>query len=466
MRSNRIPLEISLALLTDLYQLTMAHAYWREGVAEREVVFHLSFRENPFEGGFSIACGLERVVDFIDAFRFEASDLEYLARLPAPDGSCLFEDDFLDALGGMRFACDVDAVPEGTAVFPHEPLLRVTGPLLQGQLLETPLLNLVNFSTLIATKAARVCLAAGDDPVLEFGLRRAQGIDGALTASRAAYVGGCAATSNTLAGKLYDIPVRGTHAHSFVMLFDDEEAAFDAFARAQPANCTFLVDTYDTLQGVRRAVETAKRLRSRGHEMLGVRLDSGDLARLARETRRILDAAGFPETAIVASNDLDEYAIERLKREGAPISIWGVGTRLATGHGQAALGGVYKLGALRRGEGDWRYVIKRSEDPDKSSLPGVHQVRRFGDDDRFLGDVIYDLATGLDEPGYSDLFVPVYRAGKRVRELPALRAVRQRTAEQLRSLGPDVTRLEDPRRYPVSLSPALARLRQGLLERA
>jgi nicotinate phosphoribosyltransferase len=460
----------SLALLTDLYQLTMAHAYWREGVAEREAVFHLSFRENPFGAGFSIACGLERVMEFIDAFRFESSDLEYLARVPAADGSRLFEDDFLGVLGGMRFACDVDAVPEGTAVFPHEPLLRVTGPLLQAQLLETPLLNLVNFSTLIATKAARVCLAAGDDPVLEFGLRRAQGVDGALTASRAAYVGGCAATSNALAGKLYDIPVRGTHAHSFVMLFDDEEAAFDAFARAQPANCTFLVDTYDTLQGVRRAVEAARRLRSRGHEMLGVRLDSGDLGRLARETRRILDASGFPETAIVASNDLDEYAIERLKREGAPISIWGVGTRLATGHGQSALGGVYKLGALRRGEGegegDWEYVIKRSEDPAKASLPGVQQVRRFGDDDRFERDVIYDLATGLDEPGQSDLLVPVYRAGKRVREAPALRAVRERTAAQLRSLGPEITRLDDPRRYPVSLSPALARLRQTLLERA
>lgn len=456
----------SLALLTDLYQLTMAHVYWSEGVAEREAVFHLSFRENPFDGGFSIACGLGPVVEFIDAFRFESDDLEHLARLEAPDGSALFADDFLGALGEMRFACDVDAIPEGTAVFPHEPLVRVTGPLLQAQLLETPLLNLVNFSTLIATKAARVCIAAGDDPVLEFGLRRAQGVDGALTASRAAYVGGCTATSNVLAGKLYGIPVRGTHAHSFVMQFDDEQAAFDAFARVQPANCTFLVDTYDSLRGVRRAVEAGRRLRARGHEMLGIRLDSGNLERLARDARRLLDAEGFPDAAIVASGDLDEYEIERLKRRGAPISIWGVGTRLAAAHGQSALGGVYKLGALRAGNGGWEYVVKRSEEAVKSSLPGVQQVRRTAGGDRFEGDVIYDLETGLHEAPGADLLVPVYREGKRVLEPPPLDAVRDRTADQLRRLGPDVTRLGNPGRYSVELSPGLARLRDRLLERA
>src|ERR671914_765246 len=233
----------------------------------------------------------------------------------------LVEPAFLDYLRDLRFTCDVDAVPEGTAVFPHEPLVRVKGPILQAQIIETPLLNLVNFQTLIATKAARVCLATKGEPVLEFGLRRAQGIDGGLSASRAAYVGGCAATSNVLAGKMYGIPVRGTHAHSWVMSFDDEMEAFEEYARALPNNCVFLVDTYDTLEGVRRAAEVGKRLRARGHEMVGIRLDSGDLAYLSIEARKILDAAGFPKAAIVASNDLDEHLIASLKEQGAKVNV-------------------------------------------------------------------------------------------------------------------------------------------------
>lgn len=461
----------SLALLTDLYQLTMAHAYWREGLAEREAVFHLSFRENPFGGGFSIACGLEAALGLLDTFRFDDEDLAYLAELRAGDGSRLLEREFLEWLGGLRLACDVDAIPEGSLAFPNEPLLRVRGPLLQAQLLETPLLNLINFPTLIATKSARVCIAAGGDPVLEFGLRRAQGIDGALAASRAAWIGGCEATSNVLAGKLYGIPVRGTHAHSFVMLFDDEAAAFEAFARAQPANCTFLVDTYDTLAGVARAIEAGRRLRERGYEMIGVRLDSGDLAALARAARTLLDAGGFPGAAIVASSDLDEHAIERLKREGAPIEVWGVGTRLATGHGQPALGGIYKLAAVRDANGRWQHRIKRSEELAKSSLPGIQQVRRFGTAERLQGDVIYDLETGMAEPPgldapARDLLVPVHRAGRRVYDPPPLARVREHALHELARLPDPVKRLTDPARYPVALSPPLERLRDGLLARA
>ena len=311
----------SLALLTDLYELTMAYGYWKLGMAEREAVFHLSFRKQPFGGGFSVACGLHDAIEYLHRFRFDAADLEYLSTLKGNDGNPLFDGGFLDYLARFEFKCDVDAMPEGTAVFAYEPLVRVTGPILQAQIVETPLLNLINFQTLIATKAARVCLAAGDEPVLEFGLRRAQGIDGGVTASRAAFVGGCAATSNVLAGKLFGIPVKGTHAHSWVMAFGDELHAFEAYAQALPNNCVFLVDTYDTLHGVKHAVEIGRRLRAQGHEMAGVRLDSGDLAYLSIEARRILDAAGFPNASILASNELDESIITSLRQQGAKIAV-------------------------------------------------------------------------------------------------------------------------------------------------
>jgi nicotinate phosphoribosyltransferase len=297
--------------------------------------------------------------------------LEFLATLTGDDGKPLFESAFLEYLRALRFTCDVDAIPEGTVAFPHEPLLRITGPILQCQLLETALLNLINFQSLIATKAARVCLATQGEPVLEFGLRRAQGLDGGLAASRAAYIGGCAATSNVLAGKTFDIPVRGTHAHSWVMAFDDEREAFSAYAKAMPNNCVFLVDTYDTLEGVRRAVETGKWLRERGHEMVGIRLDSGDLAWLSVEARKILDNGGFPKALIVASNDLDEHIIASLKAQGAQINVWGVGTKLITAFDQPALGGVYKLGAIRGDDGRWVYKVKLSEQAAKVSTPGI-----------------------------------------------------------------------------------------------
>src|SRR5580765_7038177 len=382
------------ALLTDLYQLTMAYGYWKSGRAEREAVFHLFFRKAPFRSGFTIAAGLEPVIDFLRTFQFTHEDLEFLGTLKGSDGQPLFDHRFLEYLRPLRFKCDLDAIPEGTVVFPQEPVLRVQGPILQCQLVESALLNFINFQSLIATKAARVCLAARGEPVLEFGLRRAQGVDGALSASRAAYIGGCASTSNVLAGKLYGIPVSGTHAHSWVMAFDDEREAFRAYAEAMPNNCVFLVDTYDTLEGVRRAVEVGQWLRKHGHEMLGIRLDSGDLAWLSIEARKILDAAGFPKAFIVASNDLDEQIIQSLKEQGAAITVWGVGTKLVTAYDDPALGGVYKLGAIRDEKGKWVYKLKLSEQSAKISPPGIQQVRRFRSEKEFVGDGIFDSERG------------------------------------------------------------------------
>ena len=329
------------ALLTDLYQLTMAYGYWRTGRADQGAVFHLHFRKQPFPGGFTLACGLTDCIQYLRGFKFERSDLDYLGQLKGNDGRRLFDPAFLKYLSRLKLRLDVDAIPEGTVVFPQEPLLRVRGPLLQAQLVETALLNLVNFQSLIATKAARVCLAAQGDPVVEFGLRRAQGIDCALTASRSAYIGGCAGTSNVLAGKILGIPVKGTHAHSWVMAFESELDAFNAYADALPNNCIFLVDTYESLEGVRRAVEAAKRLRKRGYKLGGIPLDSGDLAYLSIEARKILDKTGFKDAVIVGSNDLNEHLIASLKQQGAVINVWGVGTMLVTAYDQPALGGVY-----------------------------------------------------------------------------------------------------------------------------
>jgi len=474
-----------LGLLTDLYELTMAYGYFKEGIQDREAVFQLSFRHNPFRGGLSIAAGLATATEFLENFRFAAADIDYLATLRAGGEKPLFAPAFLDLLQGMTLQCHVDAIPEGTVVFPHEPLLRVTGPLWQAQLLETALLNILNFQTLIATKAARVVLAAAGEPVLEFGLRRAQGIDGGLCASRAAYLGGCAATSNVLAGRLYGIPVKGTHAHSWVMCFDEEIEAFRAYARAMPDNCVFLVDTYDTLQGVHHAVEVGRWLRERGHELLGIRLDSGDLTELSIAARRILDEAGFPNAAIVASNDLDEQTIARLKQQGARIGVWGVGTRLVTAHGQPALDGVYKLAAVRQQGGPWQYKVKLSEEAGKASIPGILQVRRFHRGGQPIADVIFDaqqpiagdctlvdlfdpsrrqvIAAGT--PG-EDLLVPVFRQGKRVYDLPSLQQSRQRTQEQLAALPTEVKRLVDPCPYTVGLEERLDAKRSELTREA
>ncbi len=473
----------SLALLTDFYELTMAFAAWKSGADRKHASFALSFRKNPFQGGFAVAAGLEPAVDLVEHWRFAEDDLAFLAAQRGRDGEPLFERGFLDALRSLEMDVDVDAVPEGTAVFPHEPLVRVSGPVVPCMILESALLAVVNFETLVATKAARVCLAARGEPVVEFGMRRAQGIDGGLSATRASYVGGCHGTSNTLAGKLWGIPVSGTLAHSWVMLHDGEREAFLSYARALPANCIFLVDTYGTMEGVEHAIEAARWLRSQGKEMVGIRLDSGDLAWLSVEARRMLDEAGFPKAAILASNELDEDVIQSLKDQGAKIALWGVGTRLATGSPDAALGGVYKLGAVRPSrDAPWEPRLKVSEQIDKTTIPGVLQVRRFERDGEFVSDALYDEGLGLPSPcvivdpedplrrreipagtAGEDLLVPVFRRGRRVYDPPPLPDVRARTGAQLARLHAGVKRFLNPHQFPVGLERSLHELRAKLV---
>ncbi len=473
------------ALLTDLYQLTMAYGYWKTGRADHEAVFHLHFRKPPFGGGYTIAAGLGPAIEWLRSFRFASDDLAFLAGITGNDGQPIFEPAFLDDLGRMRLTVDIDAIPEGTVVFPHQPLVRVRGPILQGQLLETALLCLLNFNTLIATKAARICLAARGEPVLEFGLRRAQGLDGALGASRAAHIGGCASTSNVLAGKRYGIPVRGTHAHSWVMSFDDELEAFTAYAGAMPNNCVFLVDTYDTLDGVRHAIQVGQQLRERGHELVGIRLDSGDLAWLSIEARKLLDAAGFPQAVIVASNDLDERTITSIKDQGGTISVWGVGTKLVTAYDQPALGGVYKLAAIREPGGAWKLRIKLSEQAIKVSNPGIQNVRRFIRAGEAIGDVIWDElhpqpdAWTMVDPADStrqrampaeaeahDLLVPVMRDGAIVYREPPIAEIRQHAQQQLALFHNGIKRLDNPHQYPVGLEAGLQRRKTELILQA
>lgn len=474
-----------LGLFTDLYELAMAYGFWKQGLKETHGVFHLFFRRPPFHGGFTLACGLAQAVEFLEAFHFSDEDLGFLAGLAGADDKALFEPAFLDHLGSLRLSCDIDAVPEGTVVFAQEPLVRVRGPILEAQILESALLNQINFQSLIATKAARICLATGGEPVLEFGLRRAQGIDGALSAARAAFLGGATATSNVLAGRLFGIPVRGTHAHSWVMSFDTELEAFEAWAEAMPNNVVFLVDTYDTLEGVRHAVEVGRRLEARGQKLLGIRLDSGDLAYLSIEARRILDEGGFPAAQIYASNDLDENIISSLKQQGATICVWGVGTKLVTAYDEPALGGVYKLSAIRHPGGPWQHKIKLSEQALKVSTPGTQQVRRFRVGGEYVADAIFDVELGIasnptvidgmdptrrkhigPEASFEDLLVPVFRAGRRVYEVPGLERSRQRAAEQLGGFHAGIKRFVYPHQYPVGLEERLFDLKTSLVLKA
>jgi nicotinate phosphoribosyltransferase len=475
------------ALLTDLYQLTMALGYWRSGRADQEVAFHLYFRSAPFGGGYAIASGIEPALDYLAGLRFEPEELDYLATLLGDDGTPLFPKDFLALLGDLRLTLDVEAVPEGTVVFPTEPLLRVRGPLLQAQLVETALLAHVGFATLVATKAARIRLAAGDDPVVEFGLRRAQGPDGGLTASRAAYVGGCAATSHVLAGQRFGIPVRGTHAHSWVMAFDDERTAFEAYARAVPNNVVLLVDTYDTLDGVRHAIEVGLRLRAEGRRLSAIRLDSGDLAYLSRQARQLLDEAGLHDVGIMATNELDETVITSLRQQGAPITIWGVGTRLVTAYDQPALGAVYKLTAVREASGAWSPRVKISEQAAKTTVPGLLQVRRYHatehDAGAYAADMIVDEsvapphgdATMVDpldptrrrrfpaDATWEPLLLPALRGGLRVAPAEPLNAARDRARSQLAAFHNGIKRLINPHRFPVGLELGLHERRQALI---
>ncbi len=462
----------------------MACGYWKSGEGQREAVFHVSFRQAPFGSGFAVAAGLGPAIEYLRALRFTEEDLAYLRTLQGADGSPLFPAPFLDALRTFRLTCDVDAIPEGTVVFANEPLLRVRGPLLQAQLVETALLNAVNFSTLIATKAARIVHAAQGRRVLEFGLRRAQGPDGGLTASRAAYLGGCDGTSNVLAGRTLGISVAGTHAHSWVMAFGDEGAAFAAYAEAMPQNVLLLVDTYDSLEGVRHAIEIGRQLEARHAKLLGIRLDSGDLAWLSQEARRMLDAAGFPEARIVASNDLDERLIASLVQQGAKIDTFGVGTKLVTAFDQPALGGVYKLGAIRDADGTWQRRIKLSEQRAKTSIPGVLSVRRFTSDGVVRGDMLWDELDGapassaifdpfdstrtrrFDGCEWRDLLVPVFRRGELVYAVPALAESRALAARELDALHPSVRRLEHPHEYPVGLETRLCERRTTMIAEA
>ncbi|HET9624057.1 MAG TPA: nicotinate phosphoribosyltransferase [Kofleriaceae bacterium] len=477
----------SLALLTDLYQLTMACGYWKAGTADREAVFHLLFRRAPFGGGYAISAGLAPAIEFLQRLTFEPDDLAYLATLRDGEDAPLFPAGFLDYLAAFRFACSIDAAPEGSVVFGHEPILRVTGPIAHAQLVETALLTMLNFGTLVATKASRVTQAARGAPVMEFGLRRAQGIDGGLCASRAAYIGGCAATSNVLAGKLYGIPVRGTHAHSWVMFYDDELAAFRAYADALPGNVTLLVDTYDTIEGVRHAITIGRELRARGHDLAGIRLDSGDLAHLSIEARRMLDAAGFPDAKIVASNDLDEVVIASLFEQGAKIDTFGVGTRLVTSYDQPALGGVYKLGASRDAAGAWQAAIKLSEQPIKISNPGNLAVRRLRKHGELVADIIYDSEAGVSHPARpalhdiedplrppafpafddaSDLLVRYLERGQLVQAPDSVEVARARAARELGQLSQRTRRFLNPQPYPVGLDPHVHTRKQALVAAA
>lgn len=474
----------SLALLTDLYQLTMSYSYWKKGLDKKEAVFHHSFRKRPFNGGFTVVAGLEYAIDFLENFHFDASDLAYLESLRSLDDTPLFDPRFFDYLANLKFSCDVDAMPEGSVVFPYEPILRIQGPIIQCQILESPLLNLINFPTLIATKSARMCIAAQGDPVLEFGLRRAQGIDGALTASRAAYIGGCSSTSNVLAGKIFGIPVMGTQAHSWIMAFDDELEAFQAFAEAMPSQTTFLVDTYDTIEGIKKAIIVGQWLREHGKKLQGIRLDSGDLAYLSIKGRQLLDAAGFQDAKIIASNELDETLISELKRQGAKISVWAVGTNLVTAKDQPALDGVYKLSAIRNPGEPWTYKLKLSEQIVKVTNPGILQVRRFYANGENIGDMLYDEPMGFSQ-GYRaidpldstrqkviknncenrDLLVPIFRQGKRVYDLPTLNNIREYTQSELNLFPDGIKRFLNPHQYFVGMEKSLYDMKVDLIHK-
>ncbi|WP_172135459.1 nicotinate phosphoribosyltransferase [Adlercreutzia sp. ZJ473] len=474
----------SYALTTDLYQITMAQGYWDADRGGEEACFTMYFRDYPFKGGFAVACGTAQLAELIEGYRFEERDIAYLRTLEAPGGGPLFSEGFLSYLADLRLTCDVDAVREGTIVFPHEPIVRVTGPIMQCQLLETALLNCVNFQTLIATKAARVCRAADGRPVAEFGLRRAQGIGG-LWASRAAVVGGCASTSNVDAGRLFDIPVSGTHAHSWVMSFPDELTAFREYARIFPRNCVLLVDSYDVEQGIRNAITVGLEMRERGERLAGIRIDSGDLAWLAKMARRMLDEAGLSDCGIVLSNDLDEHTIKSILDEGAPVSSWGVGTKLATAYDQPTLGGVYKLSAVREpGHDAWTRRLKISESAAKLTMPGVLDVRRYYHaNGKIAGDMVFDVTCEVDprevivDPvddlrqkklaglRFETLLRPLARAGQVVLEPEDRSAMQARSRAQagLATLDESQLRMLNPHTYPVGLEYGLHERRRELV---
>ncbi len=468
-----------LTLLTDLYQLTMVAGYFAEGKAKQRANFDWFFRTLPFGGGFCVLAGLDQLIDYILNLRFED------AHIRALEGLGIFSKETLKEFERFKFSGDLYAAPEGTVVFPYETLIRVTAPLPEAQMLETTLLNIMNYQTLIATKAARVCLAAEGDPVIEFGMRRAQGPDGAISAARASFIGGCESTSNVQAGLLFDIPVRGTHAHSWIESFPDELEAFRAYAKSFPDSCILLVDTYDTLKsGVPNAIRVGKELEKAGHRFRGIRLDSGDLSYLSKKARRMLDKAGLKNAKIVASSELDEWIIESLKKQGAKIDIWGVGTRLVTCWDHPALGGVYKLTAVEE-NGEMMPKIKVSGDPEKITNPGRNKVLRIFNHDMLMqGDILLREDEEVDgsqpltacHPMYphvsktydapfegEELLVPVFLSGELVYERPSLRKIQANTLRNLERLEPEYKRLTNPHIYKVSLSEKLNRVKERLL---
>ena len=463
----------SLSLLTDLYQITMSYGYWKKGIHDKEASFNVFFRKNPFNSGYAVCCGLEYIIDYLNSYKFSNSDIDYLSSLKSDSGTKLFEKKFLDFLREFKFTCDVDAIEEGRIIFPNEPILRVSGPIYQCQLIESALINIFNFQTLISTKASRMFYASNGEPILEFGLRRAQGIDGSLSASRASYIGGCSKTSNVLAGKIFNIPVSGTHSHSWVLAFDSEISAFQNYAQVMPDNCVLLVDTYETMKGVKNAIIVAKELEKRNKKLFGIRIDSGDLAYLSKKARKLLDKENLEYVKIIASNDLDEFILESLKHQKAKISVWGIGTKLITAFDNPSLGAVYKLSALKNDRGKWEKKLKLSEQKIKINNPGVHQVRRFIKDGMFNGDMIYDTSSSIikekmidpndstkfkkfkEESDYEELLKKIFKKGNLVYKSPKIDQIKKRLHIDLERLDNSHKRLDNPHVYPVGLEESL-----------
>ncbi|WP_409252666.1 nicotinate phosphoribosyltransferase [Bacillus sp. SCS-153A] len=457
----------SLALHTDLYQINMAKTYWEDGIHNKKAVFELFFRKLPFGNGYAVFAGLEKVIRFIENFHFSETDIEYLREEVG------YEEEFLHYLKDMRFTGSVRSMKEGELAFGNEPMIRVEAPLAQAQLLETALLNIVNFQTLIATKAARIREVVGNEVVMEFGTRRAQEMDAAIWGTRAAYIGGFNATSNVRAGKLFGIPVAGTHAHSMVQAYRDDYTSFKKYAETHK-DCVFLVDTYDTLKsGVPAAIRVAKEMGDKIN-FKGIRLDSGDMAYLSKRAREMLDEAGFPEAGIVASNDLDEYTILNLKAQGAKIDTWGIGTKLITGYDQPALGAVYKLVSIENENGEMTDTIKISSNAEKVSTPGLKNVYRIinktsgkseGDyitleeenpqkEDRIkmfhpVHTFISKFVTNFEA---KDLHTDIFKDGNLIYETPSLQEIREYFQESIEVLWDEYKRLMNPEDYPVDLS--------------
>ena len=471
--------ERNLTLLTDLYQLTMMNGYLHHERKDEVAVFDVFFRQNGIIT-YSLACGLEQIVNYILNLNFGEDEIKYLKSLN------IFSQEFLDFLKDFKFTGDVYAVPEGTMVFPGEPILTVKAPIMQAQLIETAILNMLNFQTLIASKAAKICYAAKGDSVMEFGLRRAQAPDAGIYGARAAVIGGCNSTSNVLAGKMFDIPVSGTHAHSWVMNFKDEYTAFMEYAKVYPENTLLLVDTYDTLkQGVPNAIKVFDHLKSQGYKPKGIRLDSGDLAYLSKKARQMLDDAGYPDTIICASGDLDEKSIDSLKNQGAKINTWGVGTKLITSADMPALGGVYKLAAVFQGEEETP-KIKVSENPAKITNPGFKNIYRVYDNKtgKAEADVIFlrsekpiDTSKPLVLTHPTDrwkkitfidytvrpLQEHIIKDGKLIYKLPTLKEIKEYAKKEMDSFWDEYLRLDSPHLFKVDLSDELYELKRKML---